>query len=303
MWMIDRTSGVVRSSVVPLLLGAILTGCATFPEQKKIAAFGNTTKTIAEAGKSVFRVSAEIRAARAEEAGVLSYLKHELVFPPRYADFPGVAAEQRRVRLRVLQAIAGYAGELAKIGEPGSASNAAGKAKNLGDTVLAAISISGSPPQPAQALPTLASGSVRFLAGGFLAARMRSVMRRTHPDLKTAVALLRKDFDVIAKVPRIHFQGLIKTRRSILARLRRDPQNSTLELRAVYLEMARLQREAAYALASIDNLPRALAKLVSAHEAMMTSVDTDRALSDFTAASEDVIAGLKAIISAKGEEK
>lgn len=278
-----------------IFLGAMLftTGCANYPQQARIAAFGAAASEISVAGKAAYAANLDIARQRAEEEGVVAYLEKSATFMPDYNAIPVNSPAQWGVRLRMIEAIGEYAEALSKTGEPGAAEKAAASGKTLAASVLTLSSARGaSIPTAANAAPNLVAGFIRLGADAALAARMRTVMVQTDPQLRQAVQLLKADFELLSTAPVRNAKGLTMVRSDLLQLLRADRRNSSTILRADYEEVIARERNTKALLATLSRIPDALQKLADAHHALVTSSDSDRALADFLAASDAIVAAL-----------
>lgn len=273
---------------------ALLAGCTTFPGQSDIAAFGTATEVLATAGNNTYAASVAISQTRAEEEGALGYVDNPHSFPPDYAAFPTFPDDHWAVRRAILGAIGDYGKSLAAIGEPGAADSAATSSSELAAAVLKAVNAG----QPATgAVPAVISGAVRLGTNAYLSTRIRTVMHQTHPVLVKAALLLENDFALLADVQKIHADGLTKTRAEMLARLRRDKRNSSLQLNAAYHQSVQQEKDIARTLRTAKAISGTLNKLVKAHAKLMNSQDDDRALVEFLVSTKEIATGLSALRS------
>ncbi|TJW14949.1 MAG: hypothetical protein E5W82_09490 [Mesorhizobium sp.] len=278
----------------PIFLGAMLvtTGCANYPQQARIAAFGAAASDLSAAGKAAYVASLDSAKQRAEEEGAVAYLEKGPVFMPDYNSVPVNSAVQWAIRLHMLEAIGGYADALSKIGQPGSAEKAAANGKTLTANIIALSGKTGTASPIGQAAPNLVAGLIRFGADAELAGRMRAVMVRTDPQLRQAVSLLKADFALLARTPNGNASGVTMARTDLLRDLRADRRNSSATLLASYRSVVAQERDSKAAIAAFELMPGALQKLADAHHALVTSKDSDRALADFLAAASAITSAL-----------
>ncbi|RUX85743.1 hypothetical protein EOA25_35325, partial [Mesorhizobium sp. M2A.F.Ca.ET.040.01.1.1] len=277
----------------PVIVGTalFLTSCANYPQQARMAAFGAAATDLSSASKAAFTANVDIARQRAEEEGLVAYLEKGPVFMPDYESMPVNSTAQWGVRLRMIEAIGDYAEALSKTGEPGAAEKAAASSKTLATSVAALSKAAGATAGPVvQAAPDLVAGFVRLGADAALSGRMRSVMIQTDPHIRQAVSLLKADFEVLAKTPQANTSGLTMARTDLLRDLRADRRNSSTALVADYREVISRERDAKAVAAAFDQMPDALQKLADAHHALVTSTDSDRAVADFFAASDSIVA-------------
>ena len=277
-----------------LIAGLPLAGCASFPEQADIAAFGKAASTIADAGKLAYATDSVLATKVLQQEGLYRYLsnQNDVTLAGKLTAIP---AREWQARLALLGAIGTYAAALAKVSDPDAAVKAAASGKLVAANIVSfANALPGASSAAfGKAAPVVASVVIGAATSAFLSRRMRAVIAQTDPDIQQAAALLSADFEILGRRPERDATFLTNVRKELLQHYRSPeipnrPRLNDLQLRDAYAQFLADEQETVASIKAISNLPEAITKLAAAHHGLLTSFDRERQLAEFVAAANAI---------------
>lgn len=264
------------------LLISTAVGCATLPEQAKIAKFGEAAADLSSSVELAYVNHVKLVDNVAQDDEAINYLTgRRFTFPPEPLDAV-IEPDLWQTRIATVAALQSYATELSKISEPGAAARVSASAEQLSSAIIKfGTALNGSSSTAADIIPATIGAITRSATEQIIARQVRSTLQEMQPYIDLASQSLAEDTRHLQALPSIDWVILQANQKTILASIRRDHRVNSNELYNQYYASLKLYESRSSLIDVYSQIPRTIASFAKAHKAMAESSDDDRALDEF----------------------
>ncbi len=284
------------NSIIGLVIMGI-SGCATFPEQKKITQFGLAATSVTSAISQAYNTHVKLAGVldREDAAGLYIFGDAEFSFPP--VNQTGIVPHKIwQLRLSTVNALQSYAQELANISAPGNANKTAAAGATLVTNIIGlAQAVSGQSFAEAKAVPGLTDTAINIAVNQIFARRVHETILKTDPYIQQVVELLTRDLSYLQVLPVVDLDTLGNIRRNILRRVQTDNKISAAQRYDRYQQMLQIHQDDVVSVAIYDRTHSLLVKFAKAHSKLLKSKDDERSFDDFISTASGLASSLQTL--------
>lgn len=272
----------ITTRITASLLLSTFIGCATLPEQAKIAKFGQAATDLGTSVELAYVNHVKLVETVAEDDEAINYLAGDRFnFPPIPQDAV-IHPQLWEKRIATVAALQNYATELSKISEPGAAERVSASAQQLSSAIIQfGVALNGSSSTAAGIIPATIGALTRSATEQLIARRVRSTIQEMQPYIDAASDALAEDLRYLGFLPAADWEVIKANQKSALNHIRRDKRVNRDELYNQYHSSLDIYESRKNLIAIYSQIPRAVVSFSKAHKAMADSSDDDRALEEF----------------------